>query len=114
MGEFRDAVFRRYQQFYDQGYAIAQRRVAAGRLANNARDIGSATDRFARLQLRRWLASEGIEEGAGGIIQVNRWLRDPASSTAYRIPDVRIPGARISFDGTIAANPTEISRAHLK
>lgn len=102
INEFGDAVFDRYQQFYDQGFSIAQRRVAAGRLANNARDIGSATDRYARLQLRRWLANEGIDEGAGGIIQVNRWLRDPtAGSSSYRIPDVRIPGANISLDGTI-------------
>jgi hypothetical protein len=44
---------------------------------------------------------EGFNEGPGSIIQVNRWLRDPAGSGAYRIPDVRIPGARLSLDGTI-------------
>lgn len=102
INEFGDAAFDRYQQFYDQGFSVAQGRVAAGRLANNDRDIGNATDRYARLQVRRWLANEGIEEGAGGIIHVNRWLRDPtAGSSAYCIPDVRIPGANISLDGTI-------------
>ena len=56
---------------------------------------------MARVDLRDWLASEGIPHEAGDIIQVNRWLRDVAGSGAHRVPDVRIPGARTIFDGTI-------------
>lgn len=98
---FRDAVFDRYQQFYDQADAIAQARVAAGRWPNDPTIIGGRMDAIARARLRSWLSSEGIAEGPGQIIQVNRWLRDPAGSGAYRIPDVRVPGARTILDGTI-------------
>lgn len=35
------------------------------------------------------------------MIQVNRWLRDSAGTGLYRIPDIRIPGAGLSIDGTI-------------
>ena len=57
-------------------------------------------DRFARSELQSWLRSEGITEGPGELIQVNRYLRDPGSD-AYRIPDVRVPGAGTILDGTI-------------
>jgi hypothetical protein len=56
--------------------------------------------------MRRWLAREDIAEGPGQVIQINRWLRDPAGSGAYRIPDVRIPSANIVFDGTIGWKST--------
>ena len=102
INEFGDAVFDRYQVFTDQAYAKTIGQVASGRIANDPLVIGRVVDARARSALRRWLANEGIDEGAGGIIQVNRWLRDPtAGSSAYRIPDVRIPGANISLDGTI-------------
>lgn len=58
-------------------------------------------DNYARSQMRSWLASEGLFEGQGSVIQINRWLRDPTGSGAYRIPDVRIPSANVIFDGTI-------------
>ena len=35
------------------------------------------------------------------MIQINRWLRQPGGS-AYRIPDIRIPGEDLIIDGTIA------------
>jgi hypothetical protein len=102
MAQFRDAVVAKYQAFYDRGFQLAQSRAAAGRIANDPMTIGRFTDAIARRDLRRWLLnSEGITEGSGRIIRVNRWLRDPAGSGAYRIPDVRIPGARLSIDGTI-------------
>lgn len=100
---FRDSVFDRYQQFYDQADAIAQARVAAGRWPNDPMVVGGRMDAIARARLRSWLRSEGIAEGPCGVIQVNRWLRDPAGSGAYRIPDIRIPGANTILDGTIGA-----------
>lgn len=100
--EFRDAVFQQYQRLYDQADMIAQRQVAAGLLPNDPMVIGARVDFIARNGLRSWLfTAEGIQEGPGSVIQVNRWLRDPLGSGAYRIPDVRIPSANISFDGTI-------------
>jgi hypothetical protein len=103
--EFSDAVFQRYQQFYDQADAIVQQRVAAGTICNDPKVVGGVTDTIARGYLRAWLRNaEGIQEGPGNIIQVNRWLRDPLSS-AYRIPDVSIPGNNIIFDGTLATSP---------
>jgi hypothetical protein len=102
MGEFSDAVAVKYQGFYDRAYQLASSRAAAGRIASDQTTIGRFTDAVARRDMRRWLLNaEGIQEGPGRIIQVNRWLRDPAGSGAYRIPDVRIPGARLSLDGTI-------------
>jgi hypothetical protein len=99
--EFSDAVFARYQQFYDQADVIAQARVAAGRWPNDPTIIGARMDAIARSRVQGWLASEQIAEGPGGIIQVNRWLRNPTGSGLYRIPDIRIAGANTIFDGTI-------------
>jgi hypothetical protein len=45
--------------------------------------------------------SEGISEGPSDLVQLNRWLCDPAGSGSYRIPDVRIPDGNLIMDGTI-------------
>lgn len=95
-------MFARYQQLYDQGYAVTMNRVNQGLVANNATAIGSEVDSFARTGLRDWLLNtEGIQEGPGQIIAVNRRLYDPLGSGAYRIPDVYIPGTQSILDGTI-------------
>ena len=102
MSQFRDAVVAKYQGFYDRAFQLASTRAAAGRIARDQTTIGRFTDAVARRDIRRWLLhAEGIQEGPGRIIQVNRRLIDAAGSGAYRIPDVRIPGARLSLDGTI-------------
>ena len=44
---------------------------------------------------------EGIGEGQGQLIQVNRYLYDPGGSGSYRIPDVSIPGANQIYDATL-------------
>ena len=103
IAEFTDAVTVKYQALYDQGYVIAQKMVAKGRIPNTARAIGSKTDEFARVGLRDWLSNvEGIEEGTKSIIQVNRRLYDPMGSGAYRVPDVYIPGSQTILDGSIS------------
>lgn len=100
---FDDAVTTKYQELYDQGYSLTMNRVAQGLVANDPLAIGSEADGFARDGLRQYLyGTEGIQEGAGRIIQVNRRLYDPLGSGAYRIPDVYIPGANSILDGTIA------------
>jgi RHS repeat-associated protein len=106
VSQFADEVFVRYQQFYDQAYGRVQARVARGLMPNDLTKIGQVVDSRARSAMRRWLAREDIAEGPGQVIQINRWLRDPAGSGAYRIPDVRIPSANIVFDGTIGWKST--------
>lgn len=103
MAEFRDAVGARYQQLYDQAYADTMDLVSQGLVKNDPMVIGGRVDSIARTGLRDWaLNVEGIQEGPGRILQVNRRLYDPTGGGAYRIPDVYIPGARSIFDGTIA------------
>jgi hypothetical protein len=104
-GEFAEAVFQRYQQYIDEAYAIFEPQVRAGiRVppAGVSRNtyLGHLIDADARRRLRTWLAAEGITEGPGQVIQVNRRLAD-AITTRYRIPDIRIPGAQVILDGSL-------------
>ncbi|WP_146745147.1 hypothetical protein [Microvirgula sp. AG722] len=99
-------VYLRYQRHTDEAYIATLRAVERGRL--NIRDgmsqeiiIGQRTDAIARARMERWLRSEEISEGIGQAVHLNRWLRDPSGSGAYRIPDVRIPDANFIMDGTI-------------
>jgi hypothetical protein len=102
MGEFDAGVGAKYQQLVDQGYADTMYRVGQGLVKNDRMVIGSEVDAYARTGMRRWLANaEGIQEGPGRIIQINRRLYNPAG-TGYRIPDVYVPGARSVYDATIA------------
>ncbi len=78
-------------------------RVSQGLVQNDPMVIGSEVDTFARTGLRDWLRNvEGLQEGPGQLIQVNRRLYDPTGSVAYRIPDVYIPAAGSIYDATIA------------
>jgi hypothetical protein len=96
----------RYQGFYDQADAVVQRQVAAGNIANDPLTVGRVTDARARYMFRQWLRSEGmVYDGPGAAVNVNRRLYDPLGSGAYRVPNVRIPGANLSFDGTLAVAP---------
>jgi hypothetical protein len=101
MEEFGDAVFSQYQQLHDQGYAITMQQVSQGLVQNDRTVIGTAIDTYARDGLRQWLFNEGIPEGSGQIIAVNRRLYDPLGTGLYRQPDVYIPGANLIMDGTI-------------
>jgi hypothetical protein len=104
--DFASEAFTRYQRYTDEAYEAALRAEARGRLVvpegmSRETIIGQRVDAAARIRMRRWLRSEGIGEGPGELVQVNRWLRDPFGSGRYRIPDVRIPGANSIMDGTI-------------
>jgi hypothetical protein len=99
-------AFARYQRYTDEAYAATLQAEECGRLVipeGMAREtiIGQRTDAIARSRMERWLGSEGISEGAGQTVQLNRWFRDPSGSGSYRIPDVRIPDANLIMDGTI-------------
>jgi hypothetical protein len=77
--------------------------VTRGLVKNDPMVIGSRVDSIARTGMRDWLSSvEGIQEGPGQIIRINRRLYSPTGTGAYRIPDVYIPGARSVHDATIA------------
>ncbi|MBN8502673.1 MAG: hypothetical protein J0M19_16230, partial [Sphingomonadales bacterium] len=100
--EFAETVGTRYQGFVDEGYVRALRAEANGQLSGlKSTRIGDAVDRFSQARLSAYLRSEGIAEGPGKLIQINRWLPDPAGSGLYVRPDVRIPAADRIFDATV-------------
>lgn len=63
--------------------------------------LGQYTDAAARARLRNFLVKQGIPEGPGADVLVNRWLRDPSGSDAYRIPGVRLNQIKTILEGTI-------------
>ena len=105
--DFADEVVVRYQRYYDDAYRQVNARIANGSLAPTPglptkTFVGGEVDRIARLRMQLWLRREGIAEGAGTHIQLNRWLRDSNLGTGrHRIPDIYIPGANRAIDGTI-------------
>ncbi|WP_118185309.1 hypothetical protein [Paraburkholderia phosphatilytica] len=104
---FSEAAFTKYQSLVDEGYARAERALQRGRLqiphgVSTNTVLGQLTDDYARTGMKDWLADEGIGEGLGKLIQVNRQMHDPSGSSAYRIPDIRIPGAKQIYDATLA------------
>jgi hypothetical protein len=102
LAEFDAAVGAKYQQLVNEGYADTMDLVGRGLVKNDPMVIGSRVDSIVRTGMRDWLSSvEGIQEGPGRIIQINRRLYNPAG-TGYRIPDVYIPGAGSIYDATIA------------
>jgi hypothetical protein len=105
-----DATLLRYQQFYEDGYALTMRRVQQGLIKNDRLTIGSEVDAYARDNMRIWLAAERIEEGPGQLVAVNRRLYDPTGSGAYRQPDVYVPGAKLIFDGTIGEKSSTLGQ----
>jgi len=102
VGEFTDAVTTKYQTLYDEHYAGTMQLVSRDLIPNDPLIIGKRTDALARVDLRDWLENiEGIKEGRGQIIQVNRRLYDPLGSGNYRMPDVYIPESQTILDGSL-------------
>jgi hypothetical protein len=101
--ELSDSVFGRYQQFTDVAYQEVLDAEASGALrirpgVSRNTIIGQRTDRIAQSYLDTWIQAEQIPDG---FVNINKYLRDPAGTGAYRIPDVRVPSAGQIFDGTI-------------
>lgn len=101
-----------YKRYYAEGWERAVRKFNRGEITIPARmnwqtALGQEVDGFARLRLRRYLAREGISEGRGQDVLVNRWLRDPSGSGEYRIPDVRLTQTGTILDGTIGKKTLE-------
>lgn len=95
-------VMKAYQRFYDDAFATAQSNYASGRLRvkprmNSTTVIGNQADRLATDRLKQWLEREGLSSD----VRVNRRLRDPNGSGAYRRPDLHIQSERTIIDGTI-------------
>jgi YD repeat-containing protein len=106
MQELSDAAFAKYQGFVDDGYSAAQQALENGKLqvpsgVSRNTVLGQFTDQYARTAMSEWLDGEGIGEGAGESVQLNRYLYDPAGSGSYRIPDVSLPGANQIYDATL-------------
>jgi RHS repeat-associated protein len=105
-GEFAEAVGTRYQGYVDSAYLAGQRLESLGLLRGNPNTrLGDYVDRISARDLKAYLRSEGVSEGSHGIVQMNRWLRDPAGSGLYVRPDVRIPAAGRIYDATVGFKP---------
>jgi hypothetical protein len=103
IGEFTDAVTERYQALYDQHYSGTMQLAQQGLIPNNSLTIGIRVDALVRTDLRDWIINgEGLQEGPGQIIQINRRLYDPAGSGAYRVPDVYVSGSQTILDGSLS------------
>jgi RHS repeat-associated protein len=105
-GSLESRVGTAYQDFYNAGWQQTVANFNQGRITVPAglsweTVLGQRTDAAARDMLRDYLSAQGIPEGPGGSVLVNRRLYDPSGSGGYRIPDVRIPGANLILDGTI-------------
>lgn len=100
--EFADESFMRYQNYVNEGYDLAVAAESKGLLRGNQNTrIGDFVDRYSATEYRAWLSSEGITEGPGNLVQMNRWLRDPAGSGKYVRPDIRIPMSGNILDATV-------------
>lgn len=75
--------------------------------------VGDYVDRYSATEYKSWLSSEGLSEGAGEFVQMNRWLRDPGGSGLYTRPDIRIPSSGNILDATVGwkwSTDTQIMR----
>jgi hypothetical protein len=100
--DFAVTVGIRYQGFVDDAYIAAKRLEDGGLLRGNRNTrVGDYVDRISSRELKAYLRSEGISEGPDGLVQMNRWLRDPNGSGLYVRPDVRIPAAGRIYDATV-------------
>lgn len=113
-GDFAEAIGARYQGYVDDAYVVGQRLESQGLLRGNPNTrLGDYVDRTSARDLKAYLRSEGVSEGAGSLVEMNRWLRDPAGSGLYVKPDVRIPAAGRIYDATVGFKPydsTQIMR----
>jgi RHS repeat-associated protein len=106
-------IMNNYQRYYNDAWMQTVKRFNNGEITIPAGQswqttLGQYTDAAARARLQNYLQSAGIAEGPGTNVLVNRWLRDPSGSGAYRIPDVRLIQTGNILDGTIG-NKTLLS-----
>ncbi|WP_440534032.1 Ig-like domain repeat protein [Variovorax sp. YR566] len=114
-GPITGKVLAFYQKAFDSGYAFAQAQQIAGTLntPDNVSDqtrLGQVADKQARTALKIALAPGGALQNLSDSVLVNRYLRDPAGSGNYTIPDIRIPSEGVIIDGTIGSKSTSTSQ----
>ncbi len=103
---FDDVIAANYQRYYNDAAERVVNSFNRGEIAipsgaNWRQVLGQRIDAIARARLRVFLAREGVPEGPGTEVLVNRFLRDPSGSGRYRIPDVRLEGSQLILEGTI-------------
>lgn len=112
--EFADAVGAKYQSFVDDAYRSGQNLEVKGLLRGlSSTRLGDYIDRSSARDLKSFLRSEGISEGPGSLIRMNRFMRNPESPNLYVRPDVYIPSANRIFDATVgfkSYNDVQIQR----
>lgn len=102
-GQVADAVTSKSQEFHDRHYGQISQLVAQGVISDEPMRIGQELDARTRNSVRSWVANQGLREGPGEFIRLNRRLYDRGGSGAYRVPDMYFPGAGIILDGSMAA-----------
>lgn len=102
-GEFAEIIGQRVQSFTDGAFPRALADESQNLLPGlkNTR-VGTRVDQLVSARLRQFLNAEGIAEGQGQLILINRRLYDPTGSGAFVRPDVRVPSANRIFEVTIA------------
>lgn len=107
--EFNVEAYRRYQRYVDDAYDAALIAEQEGLLRGNRNTrLGSFVDQTSRARMIAWLRAEGIPEGPGNSVQLNRWLRNPSGTGAYVRPDVQVPG--LILDATVGRKHPETSQ----
>jgi hypothetical protein len=99
-------IINNYQRYYNEAWIKVVDKFNAGEISIPSglhwkTYLGHIVDKAARNRLKNFLKREGIAEGPGMEVLVNRWLRDPMGSGKYRIPDVKLEQTGIILDGTI-------------
>jgi len=108
-------IMNNYQRYYNDAWEEVVNRFNAGKIPisegqNWQMVLGQNVDLVARARLRNFLLGAQIPEGPGADVLVNRWLRDPSGSGAYRIPDVRLIQTGNILEGTIGNKPMNLQQ----
>ena len=109
-GTLDSAIATNYQRYIDEAAAEVIKQFNRGSISIPEgmpwqTVIGQRIDAAARARLRRFLGREGIAEGPGMDVLVNRRLNDPTGSGLYRIPDLKLDRSRRILDLTIGEKP---------
>ena len=107
-----------YQASYDFNYAQLRAQLDSGELVlpghlNENAELGNLTDKLVRADMRMSLANDGLAEGRGQAIQVNRNFYDPSGSGDYVRPDFYLRDEGIIVDGTIGV-PKSVTTSQMQ
>jgi hypothetical protein len=109
-GSLSSRVIGQYQRIVDASAPLVVNNFNQGRIVVpagvDARTVlGGRLDKYSRDALRDWLGAQGIAEGRGQDVMVNRRVYMPGpvqeGEPFYRIPDLRFPNEAVTVDLTI-------------